>query len=183
MLSRVRSVSLLMSMLLVLAVTACSSSNKSSSNSGSSNNSGSSSSGSSNQAASGKKLSACDYAGQVFNALATFGFNDISASGDASATKSTVTSIVDSAKQSLSDLKAITPPDDFKQFHADFVSAIQNVVNQLQDAQKSVDAGDSTKALATLGTATSSFSDQAEKLQQKYSGLTQKLDACASPTP
>jgi hypothetical protein len=177
--SRLKLLSFVLPALFVLAFTACSSSN----NKSSSNNSGSSNANTSSQASAGKKLSACDYAGQVVKAFSTLGAAALtSPSGDANAAKNTVNSVVGGTKQALSDLQSITPPDDFKQFHADFVAAIQDVVNQLQDAQKSLDAGDPTKALSSLSTSLSGFTDKADQLQKKYPSQTKKLDACPSAT-
>src|SRR5262249_45522438 len=145
--------------------------------------SGSSNANTSSQASSGKKLSACDYAGQVVKAFSTLASASLSsAPTDVNSAKSTVNSVVDRTKQALSNLQGIKPPDDFKQFHADFVAAIQDVVNQLQDAQKSLDAGDLPKALSALNTDLSGFTDKADQLQKKYPSQTKKLDACPSAT-
>lgn len=48
------------------------------------------------------------------------------------------------------------------------MTAIGDVVKQMQDVQKSVNSGDPTKALTTLNNAHSGFLDQADKLQKQF---------------
>jgi hypothetical protein len=174
---------------IILMLCACSSSNNNATASNSSSNKSSTNStniatqsntAANQPAASGKQLSDCDYGNQVLKALTAIGGG--TAAG-ASTDKSSIAAIVSGANSSLTSLKNITPPNDFKQFHADFVKAVQDVVTQMQDAQKSVDAGDPAKATTTLTSAETNFEKQADSLQAKYPALSKRLDACPSGTP
>lgn len=94
--------------------------------------------------------------------------------------KKAVDTLLTAATASNNALKKVTPPNDFKAYHADLVKQFDAMIQQLKDAQKAVAAGDTSKAQSLLS-GNSIFDDPNQALATKYAPLTERLNACPNP--
>src|SRR5262249_54046999 len=126
----------------------------------------------------------CAYAAQLKKVVDNFG----NASQKTSVSPGSVTSLADVGKlvdplitasnNAVSDLKKITPPNDFKQFHADLITAFQGISNNFQDAKKAVTSGNLQQATDALSKGEANTEDSLGNLDKKYPDLSKRIDAC-----
>jgi hypothetical protein len=94
--------------------------------------------------------------------------------------KKIIDDLAKSVDLSTTALKKITPPNDFKQYHADVVKAFDTFKQELADAQKAVAKGDVSKANDLLA-GSSDLESPMQAVDKKYPELTARLNACPSP--
>ncbi len=145
--------------------------------------------------ASGAPLSDCDYSKKILESfvpiqaaalqqetLGTPAPGGTAADANANLNK-TLDAVSSGLNQAQAIMQKITPPADFKEFHASFITAIQVTGKQVSDAKTAFTAGDLSKAEALFSSAPDSFGSEFDKLQQQYPALTARIDACTTATP
>ena len=138
----------------------------------------------------GKKLSDCEYAETVEQAIANFATNVVqSSSAMASAAPSgsadeQVSLAFDALDKELvktiDELKALNLPNDLKKMNDGMILLFEEFRKQVPEMKKAALAGDSARVTQIVSKTTSDLSPRLEKLAKDNPDVSNRLDKCAA---